>query len=1554
MGQTARTQTDLYAHLPDQQTQDISPEDVRDIVASWGYDNSGTPPKQAISAADRKLYATGGTTVAAKWDNADGDLKNGDGNYFIATYGSGGFGTYTTLPAGTNPAGLLYATDVNAANTSANLTWIPNTNTLSTTNLNVTGLTANTFIFAGAGGALTSVADSRVTWNPISYTLTINNSSLAITTGNLTVTGGTISGQTVFTNTAGTPFSPGSVIFVGSSGYATENHDNFHWNNSGGSYGLSIATGNHPNPSTNALTIGYIASSTVPAGATNLFTVAQNGDITFMGDMTGIVRGTYSADKDKTTFSWNGQYLGIGNFAAGNSPVSPGKQLDIFWDCKDPGDWPDNDLNAPYYDGSNGCLNSASVRITGNRDDLLPVAIEVKNLNDCDPAETRPDDDIADWGTAHEAFVRAGIYLSVGRSTHGGQIFATKDYNVNYGIANGLNIRPNLGGQDVSICAGYPVDGAASEPTLLVHHNQFVGVRTNTPSQVFSIGDYATAYGAPESYLTNKLTVDLDGNLLTISSITIGDKSFAGNKTGSRIGIGYSYVYGGGKLLDIYQPRDNSINDEGDPRWPLSDDNPPAYDDACGCSSSASVRITGNREDKKPVFLEIKNLNKTDPLSTRDSHDKTIDLHTTQEAFVRAGIYMSVGIDTDGGQLFATMDTNTPYGIVNGLNIRPNKGAQDVSICAGTLVESGGGTEPTLMIYHNGGDSLLNGNVAVRGLAPPQRFTVNPTYSFTVNLNGDTTTPHLLDDFGVILGTPAGNASISPNRLRTLTANDGNTAIGGKTALDWHVPNAAIMRNTSLATNNILPVTESHYSTENSYIASIWNLSDSLNDSKASNHFTMKNGVNASCSHWSTNTRINPDENPTSSTGSQMKCAGASLDFVPVNPDDKKTWLYATLPDADMIAAGNTNSASYTHWCWSVMGWAYIPTNNASCPIFYLGGVPTYTPPWAYSSKIYVDVVNGNPRYNMESYTSTSSTTLTAGWHHFCLCYGFEKWIAGSPNYAYYNAALYVDGVIVSDPTKVNSQGLPALHTALAGDWGTGAGAATHIIVGNGPMVNGPVDNMLFEEWAIYIDKTTGPPSHNGYDLGVYPISNDYIASFAANPTVQHSQSKQVYDPSNSRIILGPYSATNPNGGTLSFKHPYPIPGFGLISTITFANAGSGYAVGNLLSVVDGTGVGGFVKVASISGGGGTGPVTSVTIDHAGINYLAGATYSTTGGAETGCQIILPSTTATTINWDTGGNIQTITLTSNTTFAFINPSDPRNSTTTAANLQIIIKQDGTGSRLVTWPTITWAGGSAPTLSTTAGAVDIIDLLYDGTTYYGSGKLSSSNLLYEDLTLTSTHKVIFNAATEYINSANTGYLDLHSASDLRITTGANKTLALQVPVYNDLPPFPLSMARTTGSTKPDLVAFNGTTLYQQEFALNAEVHGNTEITHEYKEGTDIEVHIHWAPGGTNNNARGVKWQFDYQIANINGTFTAGSTLSVDVTLDANVTAFTHHVSAMTAKIPGSGVTIGTHILWRIKRVATTHVNGAPSTAPFGIALGMHVEIDTMGSRNWYSK
>jgi parallel beta-helix repeat protein len=87
-----------------------------------------------------------------------------------------------------------------------------------------------------------------------------------------------------------------------------------------------------------------------------------------------------------------------------------------------------------------------------------------------------------------------------------------------------------------------------------------------------------------------------------------------------------------------------------------------------------------------------------------------------------------------------------------------------------------------------------------------------------------------------------------------------------------------------------------------------------------------------------------------------------------------------------------------------------------------------------------------------------------------------------------------------------------------------------------------------------------------------------------------------------------------------------------------------------------------------------------------------------------------------TIDW-TAGNKQKITLTAApATLTFTNPAGP-------ASLILRIVEDGTGSRTITWPTVKWAGGVAPTLTTTAAAIDIVALYFDGTTYYGNVSLN---------------------------------------------------------------------------------------------------------------------------------------------------------------------------------------------------------------------------------------
>jgi hypothetical protein len=80
------------------------------------------------------------------------------------------------------------------------------------------------------------------------------------------------------------------------------------------------------------------------------------------------------------------------------------------------------------------------------------------------------------------------------------------------------------------------------------------------------------------------------------------------------------------------------------------------------------------------------------------------------------------------------------------------------------------------------------------------------------------------------------------------------------------------------------------------------------------------------------------------------------------------------------------------------------------------------------------------------------------------------------------------------------------------------------------------------------------------------------------------------------------------------------------------------------------------------------------------------------------------------------GATHDLTLTGNTTFTLSGAFTSR-----STDLRVILRQDGTGSRTVTWPgSVSWVGGSAPTLQTAADAVDTVGLLSvdDGVTWLG--------------------------------------------------------------------------------------------------------------------------------------------------------------------------------------------------------------------------------------------
>lgn len=86
--------------------------------------------------------------------------------------------------------------------------------------------------------------------------------------------------------------------------------------------------------------------------------------------------------------------------------------------------------------------------------------------------------------------------------------------------------------------------------------------------------------------------------------------------------------------------------------------------------------------------------------------------------------------------------------------------------------------------------------------------------------------------------------------------------------------------------------------------------------------------------------------------------------------------------------------------------------------------------------------------------------------------------------------------------------------------------------------------------------------------------------------------------------------------------------------------------------------------------------------------------------------------TAYTINL-ANGTVQILTLTGNCTFTF--PT-----ATAGRSFFLLLKQDGTGGRTVTWPAaVKWPASTAPTITSTASRTDKFVFTADGTNWVGS-------------------------------------------------------------------------------------------------------------------------------------------------------------------------------------------------------------------------------------------
>jgi hypothetical protein len=86
--------------------------------------------------------------------------------------------------------------------------------------------------------------------------------------------------------------------------------------------------------------------------------------------------------------------------------------------------------------------------------------------------------------------------------------------------------------------------------------------------------------------------------------------------------------------------------------------------------------------------------------------------------------------------------------------------------------------------------------------------------------------------------------------------------------------------------------------------------------------------------------------------------------------------------------------------------------------------------------------------------------------------------------------------------------------------------------------------------------------------------------------------------------------------------------------------------------------------------------------------------------------------TSTAITVDlANGTVQNLTLTGTATITM--------PTAAAGKSFIVYLKTGAGSYSVTWTTVKWPGGTAPTITATASRMDIYSFFSDGTNWYGT-------------------------------------------------------------------------------------------------------------------------------------------------------------------------------------------------------------------------------------------
>ena len=282
--------------------------------------------------------------------------------------------------------------------------------------------------------------------------------------------------------------------------------------------------------------------------------------------------------------------------------------------------------------------------------------------------------------------------------------------------------------------------------------------------------------------------------------------------------------------------------------------------------------------------------------------------------------------------------------------------------------------------------------------------------------------------------------------------------------------------------------------------------------------------------------------------------------------------------------------------------------------------------------------------------------------------------------------------------------------------------------------------SLVFATSPTLVTPLLGTPTSGNFSTGTFtwPTFNQNTTGTASNVTGTVAIANGGTGQTTAAAAITALTGTQTSGQYLRSDGTNAALGAiqaGDVPTLNQNTTGSAGSVANALTA--GTGI-------SFSAGSTYNGSAAITINNSGVAVYPGAGISVSTGSAWGTSLTAPSgaivgttdtqtltnktlTNPTITNYTetafsansstaitlalTNGTVQIITLTGNATITMPAAGAGK-------SFIMFLRQDATGSRTVTWSTVNWPGGTAPTITSTASKQDIYSFFSDGTSWYG--------------------------------------------------------------------------------------------------------------------------------------------------------------------------------------------------------------------------------------------